>query len=188
MCIRDSIHTAKQKVLCLQKDSIELELGKLSGCCEFADNVMKFGNEVEILQMKGRLEILNDVKVNFEPEEDDTIQYVHDPATATDVSKLLGNIRSSSTFASISFASGDGIHTARVKMETTFKLTTKDRHGQRQQGGDRVTVAITQPDGTHLPASVKDEGMFMNPDIDFHQGYQGYHNSKIKDKKEKGHR
>lgn len=176
----DDIHTAKQKVLCLQKDSIELELGKLSGCCEFADNVMKFGNEVEILQMKGRLEILNDVKVNFEPEEDDTIQYVHDPATATDVSKLLGNIRSSSTFASISFASGDGIHTARVKMETTFKLTTKDRHGQRQQGGDRVTVAITQPDGTHLPASVKDEGMFMNPDIGFHQGYQGYHNSNIR--------
>ena len=65
-------------------------------------------------------------------------------------------------------------------METTFKLTTKDRHGQRKQGGDRVTVDITQPDGTHLPASVKDEGMFMNPDIDFHQGYQGYHNSNIR--------
>ena len=156
----DDIHTAKQKVLCLQKDSIELELGKLSGCCEFADNVMKFGNEVEILQMKGRLETLNDVKVNFEPEEDDTIQYVNDPATTKIVSESLGSIRASSTFASISFASGDGIHTARVKMETTFKLTTKDRHGQRQQGGDRVTVDITQPDGTGLPATVKDEGMF----------------------------
>lgn len=50
-------------MLGLQKDSIELEIGKLTGCCEFADNVMVFGNEVEILQMKGRLENLNDLKV-----------------------------------------------------------------------------------------------------------------------------
>lgn len=156
----DHIHDGKQKVLGLQKDSIELELGKLSGCCEFADNVLTFGNEVEVLQMKGRLEILNDVKVQFEPEEDDTIQYVHDPASTKTVSESLGSIRASSTFASISYASGDGIHTARVKMETTFRLTTKDRHGQRYKGGDRVTVDIRQPDGTPLRSTVKDEGNY----------------------------
>ena len=154
----DDIHTAKQKVLCLQKDSIELELGKLSGCCEFAEKVMTYGNEVEILQMKGRLESLNNIKVNFEPEEDDTIQYVYDANTTKSVTESLGSIRASSTFASISYASGDGIYTARVKMETTFRLTTKDRHGQRYKGGDRVTVSIQQPDGTSLTSRVKDEG------------------------------
>ena len=154
----DQIHDGKQKVLGLQKDSIELELGKLSGCCEFADSVLKFGNEVEVLQMKGRLETLTNVKIQFEPEEDDTIQYVHDPATSKTVSESLGNIRASSTFASISYASGDGIHTARVKMETTFWLTTKDRHGKRYKGGDRVTVDIRQPDGTPLLSTIKDEG------------------------------
>lgn len=154
----DQIHDGKQKVLGLQKDSIELELGKLAGCCEFADNVLKFGNEVEVLQMKGRLESLNGVKIQFEPEEDDTIQYVHDPATKKTVSESLGSIRASSTFASISYASGDGIHTARVKMETTFRLTTKDRHGKRCKGGDRVTVDISQPDGIPLSSTIRDEG------------------------------
>lgn len=154
----DDIHNGKQKVLGLQKDIIELELGKLSGYCEFAENVMQFGNEVEILQMKGRLETLNDLQVAFEPEEDDTIQYVCDPSTTKSVTESLGKIRASSTFASISYASGDGIHTARVKMEASFKLTTKDRHGQRDKGGDRVSVIILAPDKTAIPNNVKDEG------------------------------
>ena len=61
----DQIHVGKQKVLSLQKDSIELEIGKLAGCCEFAENVLKFGGEVDVLNMKSRLEALNELKVHF---------------------------------------------------------------------------------------------------------------------------
>ncbi|EDO34308.1 predicted protein [Nematostella vectensis] len=152
------VHLAKQKVLGLQKDSIELELGKLTGCCDFADNVFKFGNEIEVLQMKGRLEAFSEIEVNLEPEEDDTVQYICDNSTIPSVVQSLGQIRAASTFASISFASGEGIHTARVKVEAHFKLITKDRHGKRSMGGDKVVVEIKQPDGSDLPCRIEDKG------------------------------
>lgn len=57
------IYTGKQKVLGLQKDGLELELGKISGCCEFAENVLKYENEVEILTIKNKLKSLSNVKV-----------------------------------------------------------------------------------------------------------------------------
>ena len=98
--------------------------------------------------------------MNFEPEEDDTIQYVCEPSSTKKVVESLGTIHASSTFASISYASGDGIHTARVKIEAHFNLVTKDRHGERCKGGDRVVVEIIQPDGTKLPSRIVDEGMF----------------------------
>ena len=59
----DFIYTGKQKVLGLQRDELELELGKISGCCEFAENVLKYENEVEILTIKNKLKRLNDIKV-----------------------------------------------------------------------------------------------------------------------------
>lgn len=87
---------------------------------------MKFGNEVEILQMKGCLEILNDVKVNLEFEEDDIIQYVYDLVMMKIVLELFGNIWVSSIFVLILFVSGDGIYIVCVKMEIMFKLIIKD--------------------------------------------------------------
>lgn len=57
------IYTGKQKVLGLQRDGLELELGKISGCCEFAENVLKYENEVEILTIKNKLRNLSDLSV-----------------------------------------------------------------------------------------------------------------------------
>ena len=60
----DLIYDRKQKVLGLQKDGLELELGKISGCCQFAENVIKYENEVEILSIKNKLKNLCDIKVS----------------------------------------------------------------------------------------------------------------------------
>ncbi|CAB4042927.1 Hypothetical predicted protein, partial [Paramuricea clavata] len=120
------VYTGKQKVLGLQRDGLELELGKISGCCEFAENVLKYENEVEILKNLSAIE-------------------------------YLGIIHASSTFASLSFAVDDGISTARVKVEVSFLVITKDRHGNRKEGGDRLNVLVRQPDGTISKSKVKDE-------------------------------
>ena len=74
------------------------------------------------------------------------------------MSQSLGILHASSTFASLSFAVGDGISTARVKVEANFQVITKDRHGNRKEGGDRLNVLVQQPDGTILKSKVKDEG------------------------------
>lgn len=152
------IYTGKQKVLGLQRDGLELELGKISGCCEFAENVLKYENEVEILTIKNKLKSLNDVKMKFDPEEDDTIQYCADADSLNTVVRSLGTLHASSTFASLSYAVGDGLSTARVKVEASFQVITKDRHGDRKEGGDRINVLIYQPDGVNLKTKIKDEG------------------------------
>ena len=57
------IYTGKQKVLGLQRDGLELELGKISGCCEFAENVLKYDNEIEVLTVKNKLKSLDNLSV-----------------------------------------------------------------------------------------------------------------------------
>lgn len=96
--------------------------------------------------------------MKFDPEEDDTIQYSTDADAIPSVVRSLGSIHASSTFASLSYAVGDGISTARVKVEANFQVITKDRHGNRKEGGDRLNVVINQPDGDVLKSKVKDEG------------------------------
>ena len=97
--------------------------------------------------------------MKLDPEEDDTIQYVAGPDYMHTMTQSLGIIYASSTFASLSFAVGDGISTARVKVEANFQVITKDRHGNRKEGGDRLNVLIQQPDGATLKSKVRDEGI-----------------------------
>ena len=97
--------------------------------------------------------------MKFDPEEDDTIQYTADVDAVNTVVKSLGTIHASSTFASLSDAVGDGISTARVKVEASFQVITKDRHGDRKEGGDRLNVVINQPDEVLLKNKVVDEGI-----------------------------
>lgn len=75
------------------------------------------------------------------------------------MTQSLGIIHASSTFASLSYAVGDGTFTARVKVEANFQVITKDRHGNRKEGGDRLIILVRQPDGSMLKSRVKDEGM-----------------------------
>ena len=96
--------------------------------------------------------------MKFDPEEDDTIQYTTNADALDSVVRSLGSIHASSTFASLSYAVGDGISTARVKVEANFQVITKDRHGNRKEGGDRLNVVINQPDEVILKSKVKDEG------------------------------
>lgn len=151
-----SIYERKQKILSLQQDGVELELGKISGCCSFAENVLEFGNEVEILQIKSTLQALNKMSVNLEPEEDDTIQYVCNSDSIQAVMASLGSIQASQTFASLSYAEGDGFESARVGVVASITLHARDRHGHKKVGGDRVKAELTSPEEVKQQLHVED--------------------------------
>ena len=155
----NNIYERKQKILSLQQDGVELELGKISGCCSFAENVLEFGNEVEILQIKSTLQALNKMKVNLEPEEDDTIQYICNSDSIQTVMASLGSIQASQTFASLSYAEGDGFESARVGVLASITLHARDRHGHKKVGGDRVKAAIVSPEEVEQDLNVEDNGM-----------------------------
>lgn len=158
----DRVYTAKQKTLSLQSDGVELELGKITGCCSFADNVLKFGNEVEILQIKSRLQELNKLSIKLDPEEDDSIQYIADVDPALNTIDCLGKISSSQTFASLSYAEGDGLETPRVGIETSIVVHAQNRHGKKCTGSDRVEATLILPDETRkvMTAEDNDDGTY----------------------------
>ena len=152
------VYTAKQKTLSLQSDSVELELGKISGCCSFAENVLKFGNEIEILQIKSRLQQLNNLSIKLDVEEDDSIQYVSETDSVQTVIDSLGKISASQTFASLSYAEGEGLKAARVGVETKVVVHAQNRHGKKNTGSDRVEAAIVLPDDTKTTLNAEDNG------------------------------
>ncbi|XP_065670970.1 E3 ubiquitin-protein ligase TRIM71 [Hydra vulgaris] len=166
----DRIHRGKQKTLSLQSDAVELELGKISGCCAFAENVLKFGNEVEVLQIKSRLQQLNSITIKLDPEEDDSIQYVSESESIEAVMESLGKICSSQTFASLSYAEGEGLETPRVGIESNIIVHAQNRHGKKKSGSDRVEAVMVLPDETKrtLNALDNDDGTYtirFTPDI-----------------------
>jgi len=157
------IYQAKQKTLSLQIDAVELELGKISGCCDFADNVLKFGNEVEVLQIKSRLQELNSISINLDPEEDDSIQYISEINSIQTNSESLGSIYSSQTFASLSYAEGEGLENARVGIENSIVVHAHNRHGKKETGRDRVEAILVCPDETRktLICEDNDDGTYV---------------------------
>eukprot|EP00112_Aurelia_sp_Birch-Aquarium-sp1_P022616 Seg643.5 transcript_id=Seg643.5/GoldUCD/mRNA.D3Y31 product="E3 ubiquitin-protein ligase TRIM71" protein_id=Seg643.5/GoldUCD/D3Y31 len=173
-----SIYERKQKILSLQQDGVELELGKISGCCSFAENVLEFGNEVEILQIKSTLQALNKMSVNLEPEEDDTIQYVCNSDSIQAVMASLGSIQASQTFASLSYAEGDGFESARVGVVASITLHARDRHGHKKVGGDRVKAELTSPEEVKQQLHVEDnnDGTYL---ITFTPEVNGKHTLQI---------
>ncbi|XP_066913396.1 E3 ubiquitin-protein ligase TRIM71-like [Clytia hemisphaerica] len=162
----DKIYNSKQKTLSLQKDSIELELGKLVGSCDFAQNIIQVGNDVEILRIKSRLQQLNKLDINLDPEEDDSIQYLKDESPEFP----LGCIAATQTFASLSYAQGEAFETARAGSETSIVVVAQTRHGQKNIGQDKVEAHLVAPDQTKksIEATDNNDGTYsirFTPDI-----------------------
>lgn len=163
----DRIYTSKQKTLSLQSDSVELELGKLTGCCNFAENVLECGSEVEILRIKSRLQKLNNLNIKLDPEEDDSIQYIQEPSSSSPSPQTLaplGKIFASQTFASLSYAEGDGLETARAGSETSIIVHAQNRHGKKNSGKDKVQATLVAPNQTKTKLDADDNSkLFMLP-------------------------
>lgn len=74
------------QVLTTQQKILELDLSNLLSSCDFTENVLRYGNEAEIMlvkpQMVSRLQNLNDHESQCEPEDNEVIHIVtlHIPA------------------------------------------------------------------------------------------------------------
>lgn len=69
----------KCKNLGLQKENLETLLSSISSSCQFSENVLEHGNEAEVMlvkkQLTKRLGELQNTHMEFEPLEDDSIEY-----------------------------------------------------------------------------------------------------------------
>jgi len=76
----ESISDSKEKVLTSQQKILELDLSNLLSSCDFTENVLRYGNEAEIMlvkpQMVSRLQNLNEHESQCEPEDNEVINIV----------------------------------------------------------------------------------------------------------------
>jgi len=143
----DDIFQCKEKVLKDQRSLLEVDLDNLLSSCDFVENILRFGNEAEMMLVKrimvNRLQSLCDYKPQTEPEENDVLNFEAIDEDLKEAVAKLGQLETSTTFPAFSVADGSGIKSAKVGHFAAFKVYAKDRFCNNvPTGGDMVTAKI----------------------------------------------
>lgn len=142
----------KTKNLGLQKECLETLLASVKSSCQFSENVLKHGNEAEVMllkkQLTQRLYDLQNTHTDYEPQEDDVIEYEFFPEEFRKAVKYAGEIKTYATVPGLCYATGIGLHKAKADLEAMFQVTTVDRNKQPHgQGGEAISVSIIPEEG-----------------------------------------
>ncbi|XP_068717865.1 E3 ubiquitin-protein ligase TRIM71-like isoform X2 [Montipora capricornis] len=157
----EDISNSKGKVLSTQQQILELDLSNLLSSCEFTENVLRYGNEAEIMLVKpqivSRLENLNNHESQCEPEDNQVIDFTSNDEELSKVIAKHGTVSTSYLFPMLSCAEGPGLSRGKVGHKTTFTVIAKDRNGEPcTNGGDFVSVKLHRPNGSPITAEVED--------------------------------
>ncbi|EDO47729.1 predicted protein [Nematostella vectensis] len=155
----ENMYHDKEKVLTAQQEILELDLSNLLSSSDFTENVLRYGNEAEVMlvkpQMVSRLTHLNEHDSQTEPEENEVVDFSSNDQQLSLMISCLGNVSTSSAFPLLSHAQGFGLTRAKVGQEASFKVIALDRDGEPCQKGDaRVSAKIRCPNGFQLTGHV----------------------------------
>ena len=156
----EKIRQVKGKSLQLQIEGLKTQLDKVLRVSTSAESALDPGSESDLLAAKGQVtEILNELRSDrclLQPHEDDAILFTPpDHALQTAISSL--GIISSSAFASLCVASGEGLRRGIRGKFAMFTVQAKDHQGEnRCIGGDPLRVLVRGPEGLSQRAEVCD--------------------------------
>ncbi|XP_048584896.1 E3 ubiquitin-protein ligase TRIM71 [Nematostella vectensis] len=155
----ENMYHNKEKVLTAQQEILELDLSNLLSSSDFTENVLRYGNEAEVMlvkpQMVSRLTHLYEHDSQTEPEENEHVDFSSNEQQLSLMISCLGNVSTSSAFPFHLHAQGFGLTRAKVGQEASFKVIALDRDGEPCQKGDaRVSAKIRCPNGFQLTGHV----------------------------------
>lgn len=127
-------------------------LGNLTSSIDFTENALRHGNEAEVMlvrkQMTARLQDLNHVKLEYDPLEDEFIDYELKPDEFRDAIQKMGTVKMYHAYPRFCYATGVGIQRAKIGLEAVFVVTAKDRMNEIfSGGGEPVKVVVSPPEG-----------------------------------------
>ena len=148
----NNIHHMKTKTLEIQMEELELMLGNLNSSIDFTEKVLKHGNEAEVMlvrkQMSQRLHDLNSVKLEYEPLEDDIIDYTFSTDDFRKAIDSSGTVKAYHAHPPYCYANGIGIQRSKAGLEAVFVVVAKDRMNEFYSGpGEPLSIAIEPPEG-----------------------------------------
>eukprot|EP00061_Rhincodon_typus_P011269 g36165.t1 len=150
----------KAKTLHLQVEALRENLTRLESTIDCVQKALLDGRDVDVLlakeQMFVQIQDLKKLRNLLQPQDDDTLSFIPPDGVLYKAIKSLGII-SSSAYAPISTATGEGLKRALRGKMSSFTVITKDHTGEgRSSGGDLVVVVIMGPDGCLFRADVLD--------------------------------
>ncbi|XP_038662995.1 E3 ubiquitin-protein ligase TRIM71 [Scyliorhinus canicula] len=156
----EKIRQMKAKTLHLQVEALRENLTRLESTIDCVQKALLDGRDVDVLlakeQMFVQIQDLKKLRNLLQPQDDDTLSFIPPDGVLYKAIKSLGII-SSSAYAPISTATGEGLKRALRGKMSSFTVITKDHTGEgRSSGGDLVVVVIMGPDGCLFRADVLD--------------------------------
>ena len=156
----EKIRQVKAKSLHYQMDELKHGLSQLSNTVEAVQQALESGTDVDVLRTKDKIvsdmQKMRHLRGYLQPHEDDNILFTPpDTALHTAISQM--GFISSSAFAPLTIATGDGLKRALRGKVAMFMVHSKDHHGDmRMVGGDPLDVIIQSPEGALYRAETLD--------------------------------
>ncbi|XP_020903826.1 E3 ubiquitin-protein ligase TRIM71 [Exaiptasia diaphana] len=157
----NNIHKMKTKTLDIQAEELEMMLGNLTSSIDFTENALRHGNEAEVMlvrkQMTARLQDLNHVKLEYDPLEDEFIDYELKPDEFRNAIQKMGTVKMYHAYPRFCYATGVGLQRAKIGLEAVFLVTAKDRMNEIYSGGgEAMKVVVSPPEGDKYEGKVID--------------------------------
>ena len=149
----NQIHHMKKKTLEIQAEELELMLGNLNSSIDFTEKVLKHGNEAEVMmvrkQMSQRLQDLNDVKLEYEPLEDEVIDYTFSTDEFRKAIESSGSVKTYHAHPPNCFTNGMGVQRAKAGLEAVFVVVAQRSYERTLQwhGGAPECLPLSHPRG-----------------------------------------
>ena len=158
----EKIRQVKGKSLHYQIEELKHGLNQLSTTVEMVEKTLETGTDVDVLRTKERIfsdmQNMRHLRGYLQPHEDDNILFTPpDTALLTAISQV--GFISSSAFAPLCTASGEGLKRALRGKVAVFTVQAKDHHSDpRVVGGDQLDVIVSSPE----PEGALDRGEILD--------------------------
>lgn len=157
----EKIRQVKGKMLRLQTEKLKADLTTAASTCRKVERVLQDGNLIEVLNCKdaiiSQINDLRNSKCQLQPHEDDNVTFAPPDSALLTALTCSGNV-TSSAYAPLTIASGDGTIRAITGKMAYFTIQARDHHGDPCRiGGDPINVLVQAPDSTLYCANVSDQ-------------------------------
>ena len=156
----EKIRQVKGNSLHYQMEELKHGFAQLTATVQDVEETLKSGSDVDILKTKEKIvtniQGMRHLRGFLQTHEDDNVIYTPPDTSLHSAISQMGFV-TSSAFAPLCTALGDGIQRALRGKLSVFVINTKDHYGDsRIIGGDPIDVIVQSPEGAFFRADILD--------------------------------
>ena len=173
----DQMTQQKLKNVAAQQDQLELVATRLKSCCEFLQESLRTGSQVEILAMvKPFVQQVEDVmSESMASEEDADLEFISSETELTQTCQQFGQITACHVCHAKCHAEGTGLHVAMVGEAATATVYVVDQEGRGCQRPVEMSCELVSSDGSNQVRGEAKRVRDSQYEISYHPQHRGQH-------------